>query len=60
MAAKNEQGKKPQLAYKKKCKNVLTEFEQGQQPAGSVSVKNEKKKKILLVAGTLSWFRGLG
>ena len=32
MAAKNEQGKKPQLAYKKNVKMYLTEFEQGQQP----------------------------
>ena len=37
--------KNPSWPTKKNVKMYLTEFEQGQQPAGSVSVKYEKKKK---------------
>ena len=38
--------KNPSWPTKKNVKMYLTEFEQGQQPAGSVSVKYEKKKTL--------------
>ena len=39
--------KNPSWPTKKNVKMYLTEFEQGQQPAGSVSVIRKKEKKTL-------------